>query len=742
MAGIEIPILISGASDAISLLGRLSEGLLDAATRFAALADEQARLDTASRDLGLNFDAAAASAGRFVDETEAMGVANRFAAADIRLTQQQLNDVMRVAGASADMLGTDTAGAVNTLREALIRGREGGLERFGQGLASVAGDSHTVESRFLALHARALEMAQATDTATDRLNRFKDSLEDATRTFASSFVQEITRLESVGQGFSDATDDAEEFNRTLQAVGSTAAYMTAQVVLRVTSIAGLIGTVVGGLTGMVQLAAAATHGLAAFNAERDRLQREGLAAQSAAMAQDALDRLAALDAENEQRTTAAVASPVVPSAAPTRPPLSRPTRGGSTPSAQDLRAQAEALRLAREANDNAGRAVTFEEQLASAALRLASATREVALAEASRHDHTRRLTAALQAQTEVLNAQHALYVAHDEAYRAGQAAVTELIAAETHRVQVLEDAQKFDAAKIRNGEILLRQETLAATVRQRAREDAVAAAAAFAGDGETAAERAGISTGESARAAMATEEANATRELARATQDLAQARREESDASISTEDRTTHVTEALARQTTALQRQRAAQAASNAEIQRIRTDRTDALAASAKGLGDGLVSAGLAAAFAGENIGAALQKQLAASLQALAIESAQKALYSLATGFFYLATGNPAAVPAFTSAAIFGAVAVGAGAVSAAIAPSAAPAAAGGGAGERASGVSPGGAGGMGGGSSAGPIVNNYYAPIVGGRQSTDAETGVRIDRYNDAARARLRRAA
>jgi len=742
MAGIEIPILISGASDAISLLGRLSEGLLDAATRFAALADEQARLDTASRDLGLNFDAAAASAGRFVDETEAMGVANRFAAADIRLTQQQLNDVMRVAGASADMLGTDTAGAVNTLREALIRGREGGLERFGQALASVAGDSHTVESRFLALHARALEMAQATDTATDRLNRFKDSLEDATRTFASSFVQEITRLESVGQGFSDATDDAEEFNRTLQAVGSTAAYMTAQVVLRVTSIAGLIGTVVGGLTGMVQLAAAATHGLAAFNAERDRLQREGLAAQSAAMAQDALDRLAALDAENEQRTTAAVASPVVPSAAPTRPPLSRPTRGGSTPSAQDLRAQAEALRLAREANDNAGRAVTFEEQLASAALRLASATREVALAEASRHDHTRRLTAALQAQTEVLNAQHALYVAHDEAYRAGQAAVTELIAAETHRVQVLEDAQKFDAAKIRNGEILLRQETLAATVRQRAREDAVAAAAAFAGDGETAAERAGISTGESARAAMATEEANATRELARATQDLAQARREESDASISTEDRTTHVTEALARQTTALQRQRAAQAASNAEIQRIRTDRTDALAASAKGLGDGLVSAGLAAAFAGENIGAALQKQLAASLQALAIESAQKALYSLATGFFYLATGNPAAVPAFTSAAIFGAVAVGAGAVSAAIAPSAAPAAAGGGAGERASGVSPGGAGGMGGGSSAGPIVNNYYAPIVGGRQSTDAETGVRIDRYNDAARARLRRAA
>ena len=204
------------------------------------------------------------------------------------------------------------------------------------------------------------------------------------------------------------------------------------------------------------------------------------------------------------------------------------------------------------------------------------------------------------------------------------------------------------------------------------------------------------------------------------------------------------ITEALARQTTALQRQRAAQTASNAEVQKIRTDRTDALAASAKGLGDGLVSAGLAAAFAGENIGAALQKQLAASLQALAIESTQKALFALGQGFLYLATPGmqASAAAAFTSAAVFGAVAVGAGAVSAAIAPSAAPVAAGGGADERASGVSPGGGGGMGGGSSAGPTVNNYYAPIVGGRQSTDAETGVRIDRYNDAARARLRRAA
>jgi hypothetical protein len=238
-------------------------------------------------------------------------------------------------------------------------------------------------------------------------------------------------------------------------------------------------------------------------------------------------------------------------------------------------------------------------------------------------------------------------------------------------------------------------------------------------------------------------ETNATRELARATQDLAQARREENDATIPFEERTTRVTDAIVRQTAAKNAADNATASLNAEANKIKTDRTDALAASAKGLADGLVQAGLAAAFAGESVGAALQKQLAASLQALAVEAAQKALFATATGLFQLATGNPAAASSFASAATFAAVAVTAGAIGAAVAPAASPTTPGAAPGAgRAGDVTPSGAGGMGGGAGAGPIVNNYYAPIVGGRQSTDAETGVRIDRYNDAARARLRRAA
>ena len=39
-------------------------------------------------------------------------------------------------------------------------------------------------------------------------------------------------------------------------------------------------------------------------------------------------------------------------------------------------------------------------------------------------------------------------------------------------------------------------------------------------------------------------------------------------------------------------------------------------------------------------------------------------------------------------------------------------------------------------------IVQNYYAPTFGGREGTEAEIGVRLDRYDDAARARLHRRA
>lgn len=385
--------------------------------------------------------------------------------------------------------------------------------------------------------------------------------------------------------------------------------------------------------------------------------------------------------------------------------------------------------MARVANDNAVLSASVERQTAQAREHLAFTTRELAFAEASRVDHTRRVTSALQAQSQAQSE-------YNRALSAEVAAARARVTAEDAAIESQMALRDAAEASLRTGAAQLRQADARSLSMRRAREDAVAANAAAMGGGETSAESAGISTGESARAAMATAEADATRDLARATQDLAQARREESDLTISAEERTTHVTEALARQTAALQRQRAAQAASNAEVQRIKTDRVDMLSNSARGLADGLLATGIAAGIAGDELAGSLQKQLAESLKALAIEAAQKALFATAQGLFYLAVpgGQASASSYFASAATFAAVAVAAGGISSAITdrepPKAATTPAGGS--ERAGNVTPRGAG----SSEGGTVINVNFggSTIVGGGGARGAAREI-ANVLNDGAR-------
>lgn len=141
-----------------------------------------------------------------------------------------------------------------------------------------------------------------------------------------------------------------------------------------------------------------------------------------------------------------------------------------------------------------------------------------------------------------------------------------------------------------------------------------------------------------------------------------------------------------------------------------------------------------------ETAGAALQGFVHDTLAAWAKIAAQQAVMELGAGFASLFV-NPAAAPAhFIAAGLYGVAAAATGGLAAATAPAAAGGGGGSGGSQRAASVGPqrsdgGGGGGM-------TIVQNYYAPVIGNRESTDAEVGVRFDRYDDAARARLRRAA
>lgn len=587
-------------------------------TRIGALSDEQARLDATARRLGLDFDEAAAAAGRFVDETEAMGVANRFASADIHLTQQQLNDVMRVAGSAADALGTDVAGATDQLREALVRGEEAGLQRFGSGLQRLAGGSHTVEERLAALHARAGQVTVAVDDSAAAMARFADRIEDSERTVASALTAEIARLDQVATSTETAAESAADWDANLRAIGSTMGYVAALALSGLQIVGGAIGSIVGGITGTISIAAAGIEGLVSTRSlagARGAMARElaavrdgGLAVQSA----DILARgIAAANAlADDQASTRTTATPDAPPGARPRSRTARAAAGGGP----------------RAANDNADMSFTAEQ----------AASEEQA--------------------ARIRDLDDLAGLAHDRAQRRIDEEIAGRIRAEQAANDTLE-AQKQaaqDALDIAAQEDRALRERLAAH--------------------ETYTGRLAELNNERVRGA-----------------------------------------------------QRAAEFTNGAF-----ESMGKAIGTHVQALIDGR-----------ESVGVALQGMLSDTLIAVGKEAVIQGGMEIAKGVAALAgvVTAPLAPGHFAAGAAFLAVGAAAGVAGAALAPSA-------GAGAGASSAGNGGAGRQvgdrpaGGGESVAPVVVNYWAPVVGGREATDAELGTRLDRFDDAARARLRRAA
>jgi hypothetical protein len=294
---------VTGAAS--DFFGRVEAG----AQRVAALADEQHRLDSLSERLGLNFDEAAGAAGRFADETEAAGAASQFLQRDVRLTQGELNALERVAGAASQTLGVTTAEATQRLTQSLITGRRQGLAVFGEGLAELAGPAHTVGERLSELVEQAGRVQPASDNASDSLARFKDSIEDSERTFATAFVDGLSRLSLVASGTQDASAATTDWNANLRALGDTAAEIALRVGHGVAAIAGAIATVVAGAANGI---AALGAGVSAALSGRDprAAMRETLSSTPTfdAIAQFTADRAASLERlsdEGDARTSMA-----------------------------------------------------------------------------------------------------------------------------------------------------------------------------------------------------------------------------------------------------------------------------------------------------------------------------------------------------------------------------------------------------------------------------------------------------
>lgn len=303
-----------------------------AVDRVTELASEQERLNFVSARTGLDLDQAAEAAGRFADETEAAQAASTLLQAGVRVSQQELDALMRVAGATSQTLGITTAQAVQRLTDTLVSGSVEGLRRFTPDLVDLGGEAHSASERVRALVSVAEQTPQAMDNASDSVARFRDRIDDASRTIATSFIQEWQRLSDLGKPFRDASTDAEELNRDLQAMGQTAA-----------RVLGLAGNALGVVGGFV-----ATSGAAAL-----RLAQRGI---NAVQFQDDDGRMETTDelaefTRNRARALMRMLDDGDPRTRADTAEDDRRARGDGTSrlaqAAQDLQRRREAERLAR-----------------------------------------------------------------------------------------------------------------------------------------------------------------------------------------------------------------------------------------------------------------------------------------------------------------------------------------------------------------------------------------------------------
>ena len=598
---------------------RAGSDLVGYATRLGAAAEavsrlsaEQEALDRNSARLGLDFDAAATAAGRFVDETETMGTATRFAEAGVRLTQQELEALSRVAGAFSQNTGQSTAAVFQQLADGTLNGTEA-LRRFGPELAALQGPAHSVEERLAAMVHHAEQVPRAVDSAADSVARYRDQLEDSERAAAAAFTAEMGRLSQLSQARAEAMHGLDDTAVLVRNLGREAADAVSFVGNGV--VAAMTGVAIG-INGVVSIGRAVIQGLPGLeNALGGRAAARADTAQANTLQRLMAARIAAMrDAWNGAPGTTAAPAGV----------------GGGDQGMVGSGAESDVIEVQGTRAGGGGGA------------------------------GSRGMTGA----------------ARQRAAEAAQAAYQQQLADEAKARQ-----SAAEAANDNNYD----------------RRDRVRAAA---------------------------EEANRAFEQRDAEQKALQATRE----AALLENRADHYRSFTDEFEALHQRQVNAAQESAAGI-------TDALGALGSAYGDAIM-----AFVTGEaTIGEALQGMLSKTLSTIGKEASVKAGFQLAEGLAALFL-NPAEAGAhFAAAAAYTGVAATAGALGDVTAvEKSKPSAAGGG--SRAAAESLGGTRGGSSRDAPAPVTNNYYAPLVGGRESTDAEAGTRLRRYDRAADVRLTR--
>lgn len=201
----------------------------EAAEHVAESSSEADRLARSQARLHVSFAEAAAGAGGFVSELEAMNATQQLAARDLQLTQREVNALARVAQDYARGSGRDFREVVEQLSEGVAKGGEE-LGKFGGALGRLSQGSHTTEERLRALVTQAEGITPAARTASERIEAFRESLHNADRTFSQSFVEGLARFEQIAERAQRGASATTDWGEKLRALGETAAFVTSWIV--------------------------------------------------------------------------------------------------------------------------------------------------------------------------------------------------------------------------------------------------------------------------------------------------------------------------------------------------------------------------------------------------------------------------------------------------------------------------------------------------------------------------------
>lgn len=239
--------------------GTVIEGFRSVGGYVVEASSQAQRLTQAQQQLGLSFSQAAAGAGGYVEQVQIATAAQTAAERGIRLTQQELNSLTRIAQNYARTTGREFRDVMENLVETVTEGGEE-LAKFDVALMRVADQAHfTANDRLAALVVRANQLTPAVRTASEKLHAMKGALDEVGQSFSAGFtdgLRSITQTNSIASLLVDNLTDvktvANALGATLASVFGTVANLATVAVTGVVNTARGIGRVVGGMVDLAR----------------------------------------------------------------------------------------------------------------------------------------------------------------------------------------------------------------------------------------------------------------------------------------------------------------------------------------------------------------------------------------------------------------------------------------------------------------------------------------------------------